>query len=305
MLKNNKLRFFNIANEFEDLPQNDLFRYKGGNSDEPVEGGELPGVDVSPPDGEDPWGELPDEEFPTNEEPGEGSEFPDDPPSEGGDSSSNDGNDGSGSESSNSGGQDNSQQDLVKQVLQKLQFSSNLSAEFKERLTAALTSIQNTEIGRKLLGLLLGKTGQIDVSDSDMSSVQGSQLNIGIFNEEPSGFLGHYPTLTLGHELTHLAQNAEYGSTKTDIFYELEARLIEYRLAKELNDLPNFLLNFRDDSYLQQFVDFADGVHNSITDFNNLIDGFKDGTNGGGVYIGYDETHFENFEELIIDDLLR
>ncbi|GHE28991.1 hypothetical protein [Sphingobacterium griseoflavum] len=56
------LNFFNINDHIEDLPVNELFKLKGGNSDDTIDGGELEEVIIEPP--EDPW----EDEWPDNED---------------------------------------------------------------------------------------------------------------------------------------------------------------------------------------------------------------------------------------------
>lgn len=141
------------------------------------------------------------------------------------------------------------------------------------------------------------------MSNDHPHSVNGNTIKIGIFDDPAESFAENYQILTLGHELFHILQNAEYGTTKTEISYEVEARLFEYHLALDLEiDLDTFFLNFANDNYKDAFIDFAEGENNTIDDFNELIDGFKTGTNGGNTYDHYTAPHIDSWEDIIWDN---
>lgn len=69
--------------------------------------------------------------------------------------------------------------------------------------------------------------------------------------------------------------------------------------------MDRFYLKFGSNEYKDAFVDFAEGKNNTIDDFNDLIDGFKDGTNGGSTYDHYEQSHVSSWDDILWDDLSK
>lgn len=59
MKRKTNLHFFDISSNIEELPENELFEFKGGYSDGTIDGGDLEEVEITPPDRDEPeddWG---------------------------------------------------------------------------------------------------------------------------------------------------------------------------------------------------------------------------------------------------------
>lgn len=287
------LNFFDISSNLEELPENELFVLKGGNSDDEikweVEGEEAlveREVEGDPePETEEPWEA---EEPWETEEPGW------------------DGDGGGGESPIPPLPEEEEETELLECFSRNLKFDADLGAEFKDRLNESLKTLVSTPIGKKLIAALSRGNVSLSITNDGMHSFNtaNNHLNLGVLNEPSSNFTNNYQNLALAHELFHAFQDSRSPIVGQQISDEVEARLFEYEYVKSLND-DEAITNFKDlyfkggaEDYFNKFTSFADSTNKNVNDFNNLIDGFKENTTGGSVYDSYAVNHLTSLNNF-------
>lgn len=156
--------------------------------------------------------------------------------------------------------------------------------------------------------LLVALTNQ-DLSSLQVSAATGGNdlngdiLNLGAINDS-SYYPPGYREVALAHELFHVyQQNSMDGYLPKEIYIEVEAKIFEYEIVSEFGDetFENnwFIMNFKEGDYREGFRNFLAGDEQDLDAFNDLIEGYKDGQNGGGAYSDYQETLLEEWPSLI------
>lgn len=147
----------------------------------------------------------------------------------------------------------------------------------------------------------------LNITNNGDHSAQNNTLNMDIFDENEDNFTPGYQQHVLGHELIHIIQYGAYGSLQQEVKYEVEANILQYRIAKEIlnaDDLNDYMRRY-ETNYGNAISSYAEGTMNTVEAFNNLIDGFKTGVNAGTTYDNFNTTHIVSNNDIIIDDLLK